>query len=164
MWNNPLREPQPSLTKEESALECLRRPLLSLDTCAAIANKDNDDLIAAAERGAVLAFNIQRSQSGRRLVRVLASSLVDYVNGDAPDSPHWPSAIVRAKVADIFPALAVTIEAANLARFMSCDSGHVTGLIRDKAIQCERRSGINSSARVSRESAVNFLCGRVLRP
>ena len=141
-------------------LVTLRRPLLSLDACAAIANKDNDELITAAESGRVLAFNLQRSKSGRRLMRILASTLIDYLDGDSSAEKVWPPLVVRAKVADLFPALSPTLDAITVARLFSCDSGHVTGLIRDKAIRCERRSGVNSSARVSRESCVEFLTQR----
>ena len=105
-------------------------------------------------------FNFQSIGVNRRALRVYAPSLHDFNHGQPVNAHAWPAELLRAKVAELFPALAPTVSAAHLARVACCDKDHVSGLIADGLLECTTPSTRNKSARITCVSAVQFFCSR----
>lgn len=146
----------------------LRHPLLDLRTCAGITNKRNRDLVLAIEDGSIqYAFDLRTANSGKREIRVLALSLRQFVDGVRPQAAQDTPARTRQVVSELFPAFGESIESRNFARIVSCCSYHITRLIKGghlSGVRPTQRSGPNSSAKIPRVVAIDFLCSRRVLP
>lgn len=141
----------------------LRRPLISIAAASAIANEPAESLIKAAESGQIqFSFNIASPEATRRSIRVVASSLLQYIKGVQPGTE--PPGALGQLVESIFPSLTKTIRTETLARLLDCEGQHPLQLAKLGLLRCVRagRAGKFGSALFCRSSCVEFLKSRRL--
>lgn len=142
-----------------------KRALLSVWTVLSVTDfKTEDEVLAAIESGRLLwAFNIAGSAAKSRLVRVLAASVQNMVDGKKlpprPAAEEWQQ-VVRT----IFPTSAPSIPAKEIALAWSCSTTHLINLCDQRLLRLAkgtpRHSGPGGSPLVVFESAVEFLRAR----
>ena len=123
--------------------------------------KGEDAVIAAIEEGKILwAFNLAGKEAKSRLVRVLAASVSDFIEGKEPpqmsEAAEW-SHVVRL----IFPTPAPSIAAKEIALAWSISATHTLNLVDDGLLRLAkgspRRTGPGGSPLVDLQGAVEFL-------
>jgi len=142
----------------------VRRPLLSLETSAALADLTTEAVMDLIRDGTLrFAFNVATPDAGRQCLRVLAVSLADYLNGTHNSKRLLETpAQVRAAVAGIFPALAGdTLRIDTFCRLLSISLDHGARLA-ETCVQRARhgRRGQNCGTLIVRASALEFLLKR----
>jgi sugar phosphate isomerase/epimerase len=145
-----------------------KRPLVSVWTVLAVSDlKSEDAVLEAIDDGRLLyAFDIARPNANRRLVRVLASSVVDFVEGRKPpnnsEAQEWQKVLRQ-----IFPVTSPTIVAKEIAIAWNVSSTHIINLIEQKLLRLDANGspwhgGRGGSPRVEYASATDFLKTRRL--
>ena len=140
----------------------LKRPLLTMSACSAIADQHAEQLAQRIEDGSILAFNIAlRAAHSRPCVRVLATSLAEHLSAPGRRSVETPAQVL-AQVSAIFPALAETIRTDTFARILGCTISHARHLAHGGAVRVikEGKGGRGHSALFCRRSCVEFLMQR----
>jgi hypothetical protein len=142
-----------------------KRPLVSLWTVLAVTDlKSEDEVLAAIEGGRLLwAFNIACKEAKSRLIRVLATSVSNFVEGNPPpkmsDAEEWQQ-VLRA----IFPTPAPSFAAKEIALAWNVSGTHILNLCDQKLLRLvkgtPRHSGPGGSPQVEYQSAVDFLRAR----
>jgi hypothetical protein len=137
----------------------LKRPLVCVSTaCAVLACTNEDAVLALVDSGKLRwAFNIA-SRGSRRVLRIFAGSLADYVAGRKLDEDF------NKVLATILPGHSERIRGANLARMLLCSREHVKHLLagREFAGSVTQKAGPNSSPEITRVSILKFLRSRVI--
>jgi hypothetical protein len=142
-----------------------RRHLLDLNAAASIADRLTEDISAAIERGAIqYAWNIATEAHGKLCVRVLVTSLAEYLSGQPARTTETP-AQAAAVVANLFPALAETIRMDTFARVLGCTRPHVQKLVNSRVVELAHKSrGFRGDPTlIYRRSAIEFLMSRRIR-
>ena len=140
----------------------LKRPLLSVWTVLSVTNlKSEDEVLVAIEDGQLLwAFNIASREAKSRLVRVLAASVQNFVEGKQPpemsEVEEWKQ-VERM----IFPTPAPSIPAKEIALAWNCSTTHVINLCDQRLLRLAkgspRHAGPGGSPLVDYRSVVEFL-------
>lgn len=134
-----------------------KRPLLpGVIACAAIAGTDVRRIEQAIVSGQLqFCFDLRRSGATKRCVRVSVASLQAFIDGKPKrfEEPQELSAVLS----DWFPSYAETITACSFARVVAVDPSHAQGLVRDGLLVCTQPAAQNSSARITRRSAIELL-------
>ncbi len=141
----------------------VRRPLLTLQTCMAIADRSEEELTRCIEEGRIrVCFDISHRESRhRRALRVLATSLAEYLKH--PDSlrAETPGQI-EAEVAALFPSLTPTLRTETAARLLGCCDYQIGQLIRADAFKVTRKGGCGpgNATLIERQSVIDWLLSR----
>jgi hypothetical protein len=145
-----------------------KRPLISVWTVLSVTDlKTEDEVLAAIDEGRLLwAFNIAGKESQSRLVRVLAESVSNLIEGNEPpktssEAEEWTH-VQRL----IFPVPAPTIPAKEIALAWNISGTHILNLCDQKLLRLAkgtpRHPGLGGSPHVEYQSAVDFLKKRRL--
>lgn len=136
----------------------VRRPLVPLQFCMVMLDRDEDDLITDIEAGRIeWAFDLRRESSRRRLIRVWTSAI--RISGSA-------SPAVGMTLREVAEACLPQgrIRATDLCRSWTCSSTQISALIADGDFGAVKRppvsSGPRSSPEISRKAALAFLMSR----
>ena len=139
----------------------LRRPMISLEVAAAISDLPAQRLLALVESGDILfAFDLAAPGAARKMPRLLASSLVHYLESQPPlnPAPELPGILDSIYPPGIHP------DAVAIARTWLSDSEHIHDLVRAKCLRrgpgSISRRGPNGSPRIDRGSLCSFLESR----
>jgi hypothetical protein len=139
-------------------------PLLSMPTCAALTGESVTELTLSAEAGYLrLVFNISPPGSTSRALRVMTSSLAEYIRDGRKLRTETPAQVL-AEISAIFPALSPDVSTENVTRLFACSRHHVENLRDAACIKLTRkgRFGRGGSARYCRHSLIAFLQKRRL--
>ncbi len=141
------------------------RPLVSVWTVLSVTDlKTEDEVLAAIEDGRLLwAFNIAGREAKSRLIRVLAASVSNFVEGNPPpqksEAEEWAD-VVRT----IYPTSAPSIPTKEIAQAWNISGTHILNLCDQKLLRLAkgtpRHSGPGGSPLVQYGSAVEFLKSR----
>ena len=142
-----------------------KRPLVSVWTVLSVTDfKTEDEVLAAIDDGRLLyAFNIAGKKATARLVRVLAASVANFVEGNPPakisQAEEWQQ-VERL----IFPTPAPSIPAKEIALAWNVSGTHILNLCDQKLLRLAkgtpRHCGPGGSPQVEYQSAVEFLRAR----
>jgi len=142
-----------------------KRPLVSIFSVLSVTDlKSEDEVLAAIEDGRLLwAFNLSSKEAKSRLVRVLAASVQNLVEGTRPpetsEAEEWEE-VERL----IFPTPAPSIQTKEIALAWGVSGTHVLNLCDQRLLRLAkgtpRHSGPGGSPLVDYQSAVEFLRGR----
>lgn len=142
-----------------------KRPLLSVWTVLSITNlKSEDDVLVAIEDGWLLwAFNIAGKTAKSRLLRILAASVQNFVEGKQPpamsEADEWQQVEKL-----IFPKPSPSIPVKEIALAWNCSTNHVINLCDQRLLRLAkgtpRHSGPGGSPKIEYQSAVDFLKAR----
>ena len=154
-----------------------QRPLVPLEACMVLCDRDEDDLIALVQSGDLaFAWDIRGAKAERRAeLRVWRESVLAYLaaapgEGTRPTgqngcAPGEGTALPEEEVLErLLPHGRDTLFSTELQRMFSASQTHVQGLIDGGLLEQagERRQvrGVNARVRVSRESVIQFLKDR----
>jgi hypothetical protein len=126
--------------------------------------KSEDEVLAAIDDGRILfAFNIAGKTAKSRLVRVLAASLCNFVEGTRFPKMSFEDEWKHVERL-IFPVPAPTIPAKDAAIAWNCSTQHVIALCDQRLLRLAKGSprhcGQGGSPQVEYQSAVQFLRAR----
>jgi hypothetical protein len=142
----------------------IQRPFLSVYACCAIADLTYDQVLSLIDDGAIpVAFNIAQRQSTTKLcLRVLTSSLAEYLSGRRAAAPGPNFAT---ELASLFPALSATVRTPTLARILDCNEDHIARLVHDGCLRSATtlRRGAGGCGLIYRHSIIDFLLQRRIR-
>lgn len=144
----------------------LARPLVSVWTVLSLVAEfgSEDDVLAAVEDGRLLwAFDLSGKGAKCRLVRILAASVADFVEGNQPvgasEAEQWAH-IGRLAL----PTPAPTVPARDVALAWSISGTHLLNLCDQGLLRLAkgtpRHSGPGGSPQIERQSAMEFLKSR----
>ena len=123
--------------------------------------KSEDAILDAIDDGRIrYAFNVASNHSKSRLVRILAPSVIEFLEGKSTpnisEDEDWEQT-----VGQIFPDRVSTLPAKDIARAWAISSTHVLNLCYEKNLRLARgaqcHTGPNGSPHVEVQSAVEFL-------
>jgi hypothetical protein len=145
----------------------IRRPLLPVAVCCAFANQDREAVLNAITSGDLAyAFDIRSPDAGKPAIRVLATSLQNWIAGRRlPANTDTPASLLKI-VSDLFPCHAAEREprvtTANMERILGTTHTHLFRLARLGLIKIARppRIGRAGCALFDRRSVVQFLMQR----
>ena len=139
-----------------------KRPLVSIFSVLSVTDlKNEDEVLAAIEEGRLLwAFDLKAKAAKARLVRVLAASVQNLVEGKQPskmsESQEWEE-VKRM----IFPTPAPSILAKEIALAWGVSGTHILNLCDQRLLRLvkgtPRHSGPGGSPLIVYQSAVDFL-------
>jgi hypothetical protein len=144
----------------------LRRPLLPVEVCAALAGQDRAAIVNAITTGEIrYAFDLRTPGASKPAVRVLATSLRDWIKGTtAPACVDTPAAL-QSVIADLWPALSESVRTENVARTLGISLKHLGELAHCGLVQVVKQGapGRNNHSTFSRRALVQFLIARRLQ-
>jgi hypothetical protein len=138
----------------------VKRPLLDLQTCAAITDLSRDRLVGLIEDGSIVAFNIAAPGTQRPFWRVLARSLFDHLAGKR--EAQTPAQLAL-EVSRLVPLAVHAVPLKAVYRLLACDQNHGRALVDAGLLVAitAARTGPNGSALITRKSTVGFLLSRM---
>lgn len=144
-----------------------QRPLVPLEACMVLCDRDEDDLVALVQSGDLAyAWDLRGAKAERRAeLRIWRESVLAYLATAPGGTPGEGSGPTEAEVIEqMLPHNRDTLWSTELQRMFSASQTHVQGLIDDGLLQQAgertQRRGVNARVRVSRESVIEFFKSR----
>lgn len=152
---------QPTAQRAAAHLK-LTRPLVSVWTVLSVTELANEDsVLEAIEAGELRwAFNVARPKSGKRSIRVLSQSVIEFINHTP--APRISDAEEFAQIVKgFFPMYIAAVRATKLAMAWGVSGTHISHLIDERELRLAkgspRRKGRGGSPQIEVASAVEFL-------
>jgi hypothetical protein len=138
------------------------RPLVPLEACMVLLDRDEDELLAGIEEGALeWAWDIRGPEAERREIRVWRQSVLDFASGTRVTRQHED--VLREILPGAHPRRTPEIQ-----RLFSASQCHVQHLVEAGLLAAggprTAASGPASFTLISRESLCRFLAERCLHP
>ena len=138
------------------------RPMLSVWAVLSVTRLASEyDVIAAVEDGRLrVAWNIAGSRAERKLLRVWAPSVSDFIQKVEPPAGVTTFEEFQGVIRSIFPRERPAISAGNVSRSLNCSGFHVSHLVRQgllKVAQCGRARRPGAPQMLDYPSVVAFL-------
>ncbi|MFO1461249.1 MAG: hypothetical protein U1G08_17835 [Verrucomicrobiota bacterium] len=133
------------------------RPLIPIEAAMVLLDRNEDEVLAAVESGALAwAWDIRRSGAERREIRIWRDSILDVINGS---QTRTESPVVYRSMIPPRP-----MRTPELQRAWSCSSSHLSHLIGDGLLRAiaprASSSGPNAFARIPPATIREFLESR----